>query len=606
MLRRRDGERDAVPVRPDRPVDGSTGPGERDLAAKYQKWAADPKRVEQARARLLATGFQPAPVVDLTKEFGLRNARPVRQRDRTEVVKSMTPLQAVVTDDIRQYEVWRDEQFKWMTLPYFEAMPGIQGSPDRPRQAEGRPPARQLPPAGDDESQNRPNPDPAADRPAADRRSDPPARFPKRREAAGNARRDQTAHPGRSGHGEGVRVLGQGRRRHAARGQPPPRRRPPEPVLRNHDPEVTPSPRTLRGCYQTAMRLPTITRYFGVDFSGAKLAGRNTWIAECLASGGRKPPVEPAAFGFNRGLTPPARLGLLALSGIPRRHGRTRAGPRAPRHARPGIPLPPRGASTSRSACRSNCSRTAFRWAEQFAFLARVGRGRLRVRAGMRPPGAARSAAGCTSAGTPTPTRRRRSTATTTGSSTRPSTACGTCSARCAARRGRRCCRSSTAGCRGASGWWSSRCPASMLKRARPAAPELQAAGRRAADPRSGAGPGGPSWPASTTRRDSGRPHRRVIMRNPGGDALDAVIAAVGASRAFRPSTTPPSPGTRATGGKATFTCDFPLDPIARSGMAPAGGNPMRRSVCCILRGDRSVPAACRRWLSQSRIANRE
>jgi hypothetical protein len=30
------------------------------------------------------------------------------------------------------------------------------------------------------------------------------------------------------------------------------------------------------------MRLPAITRYFGVDFSGAKLAGRNTWVASCV------------------------------------------------------------------------------------------------------------------------------------------------------------------------------------------------------------------------------------------------------------------------------------------------------------------------------------
>jgi hypothetical protein len=32
------------------------------------------------------------------------------------------------------------------------------------------------------------------------------------------------------------------------------------------------------------MRLPPITRYFGVDFSGAKLAGRNTWVAGCVRS----------------------------------------------------------------------------------------------------------------------------------------------------------------------------------------------------------------------------------------------------------------------------------------------------------------------------------
>jgi hypothetical protein len=35
------------------------------------------------------------------------------------------------------------------------------------------------------------------------------------------------------------------------------------------------------------MRLPPITRYFGVDFSGAKLAGRNTWVAGCVRSNKR-------------------------------------------------------------------------------------------------------------------------------------------------------------------------------------------------------------------------------------------------------------------------------------------------------------------------------
>lgn len=100
-------------------------PASGEVTGRYAKWAADPKRVEKAKARLLETGFQPAPVVDLTKEFGLRNARPVKQRDRNEVVKSMTPLQAVVTDDIRQYEIWRDEQFKWAYLPYPQATAGF-------------------------------------------------------------------------------------------------------------------------------------------------------------------------------------------------------------------------------------------------------------------------------------------------------------------------------------------------------------------------------------------------------------------------------------------------------------------------------------------------
>jgi hypothetical protein len=35
------------------------------------------------------------------------------------------------------------------------------------------------------------------------------------------------------------------------------------------------------------MRLPVITHYYGVDFSGAKLAGRNTWVACCVRSRNR-------------------------------------------------------------------------------------------------------------------------------------------------------------------------------------------------------------------------------------------------------------------------------------------------------------------------------
>jgi hypothetical protein len=31
--------------------------------------------------------------------------------------------------------------------------------------------------------------------------------------------------------------------------------------------------------------LPRLTRFFGVDFSGAKLAGRNTWVAGCVRNG---------------------------------------------------------------------------------------------------------------------------------------------------------------------------------------------------------------------------------------------------------------------------------------------------------------------------------
>lgn len=70
-----------------------TGKGARP-SERLARWAKDEKRLETARKRLIETGFQPS------------------------VVKSMTPLQAVVTDDFRQYEVYRDELFKWLNLPY--------------------------------------------------------------------------------------------------------------------------------------------------------------------------------------------------------------------------------------------------------------------------------------------------------------------------------------------------------------------------------------------------------------------------------------------------------------------------------------------------------
>jgi hypothetical protein len=52
------------------------------------------------------------------------------------------------------------------------------------------------------------------------------------------------------------------------------------------------------------MKLPIFRNYYGVDFSGGRLAGRNVWVARCVpASGGRKPAVSPTA-----GLRPPLAL----------------------------------------------------------------------------------------------------------------------------------------------------------------------------------------------------------------------------------------------------------------------------------------------------------
>jgi hypothetical protein len=65
---------------------------------------------------------------------------------------------------------------------------------------------------------------------------------------------------------------------------------------------------------------------------------------------------------------------------------------------------------------------------------------------------------------------------------------------------------------------------------ARPAAPELQAADRQAAHPPEEADPARHPRLASEVRIEDR--YRRVMMRKPGGDAMDAVIAADGAWRA--------------------------------------------------------------------------
>ena len=60
---------------------------------RYAAWATDPKRVELARKRLVETGFKPS------------------------VAAALPPLQAIIADDFRQYEVYRDELFKWVNVP---------------------------------------------------------------------------------------------------------------------------------------------------------------------------------------------------------------------------------------------------------------------------------------------------------------------------------------------------------------------------------------------------------------------------------------------------------------------------------------------------------
>jgi hypothetical protein len=92
------------------------------LEETYKKWAADPARVEKVRASLLALGFKPALPADLAKEFGVIDRRPAKPVTPADIVKSLTPLQVVMTGDILQYEVYRDELFKAASLPLPKAV----------------------------------------------------------------------------------------------------------------------------------------------------------------------------------------------------------------------------------------------------------------------------------------------------------------------------------------------------------------------------------------------------------------------------------------------------------------------------------------------------
>lgn len=70
---------------------------------------------------------------------------------------------------------------------------------------------------------------------------------------------------------------------------------------------MTPAGPPARNLY---MRLPAVRSYYGVDFSGARLAGRNTWVARCeptprrRLSGGRHPPE----FFTSKSSRPPLKL----------------------------------------------------------------------------------------------------------------------------------------------------------------------------------------------------------------------------------------------------------------------------------------------------------
>jgi hypothetical protein len=81
--------------------------------AKYKLFAADEKVVEEARQLLVELGAKP------------------------EEVKRYTALQAVITADIRQFEIHRDEIFKSVALPYGQAVVEMKKAEDKLAAAKG-------------------------------------------------------------------------------------------------------------------------------------------------------------------------------------------------------------------------------------------------------------------------------------------------------------------------------------------------------------------------------------------------------------------------------------------------------------------------------------
>jgi hypothetical protein len=69
---------------------------------RYSLFAADLKRVEAARERLVKLG-----------------------KMKPDAVKQFPPMQVVLTDDLLQYHIWGDEAMKYRNLPYTQAIAGI-------------------------------------------------------------------------------------------------------------------------------------------------------------------------------------------------------------------------------------------------------------------------------------------------------------------------------------------------------------------------------------------------------------------------------------------------------------------------------------------------
>jgi hypothetical protein len=77
---------------------------------RYAQFASDAKRVEEARKRIIASGFP------------------------EDVAKTLPAMQVVLHDDHLQYEIHRDELLKWSNVPVYQAREGIAETEKRLKQ----------------------------------------------------------------------------------------------------------------------------------------------------------------------------------------------------------------------------------------------------------------------------------------------------------------------------------------------------------------------------------------------------------------------------------------------------------------------------------------
>jgi hypothetical protein len=91
--------------------EGPPGSFRENPRVRYALIAADEKKMDAARKRLTETGLS------------------------ADVLKSMPPLQLAMVEDFYQYTLFRDEMFKWMSLPYPVAIKGLTQTDDAIKKA---------------------------------------------------------------------------------------------------------------------------------------------------------------------------------------------------------------------------------------------------------------------------------------------------------------------------------------------------------------------------------------------------------------------------------------------------------------------------------------